>query len=157
MEGKMEFKKIIKHSFTIIGKEGSTKDGPDFVRKLWDEANAHFGEVAFLAKKDQSGVFQGFWGAMSDFSREFKPWEDFSQGLYLAGVEANDNAVPPQGWVKWVIPGFEYIVAKAEEVGFREALAYLSEHDLPLVGAVHEYYCPKENGQMYLFFPIRKL
>lgn len=153
----MEIKKGIKESFAIIGKEGSTKDGPDFIRRLWNEANTHFGEVAHLAKKGQSGNFLGFWGAMSDFSREFKPWEEnFSQGLYLAGVEVVTDAMAPQGWVKWVIPGYEYVYVEAE-YGFPEVLRYLAENNLPLVGAVQEYYCPEENGRMYLFFPIRKL
>lgn len=36
---------------------------------------------------------------MSDFSRSFHPWEDFSKGLYLAGVECSDDAEAPDGWI----------------------------------------------------------
>lgn len=43
--------KIIKESFVVIGKEGSTNDGKGFIKKLWDNANSHFNEVAHLAKK----------------------------------------------------------------------------------------------------------
>ena len=43
--------KVIKKSFVVIGKEGSTLDGEGFIQKLWDDANSHFGEVAHLAKK----------------------------------------------------------------------------------------------------------
>ena len=42
--------KVIKKSFVVIGKEGSTLDGEGFIQKLWDDANSHFGEVAHLAK-----------------------------------------------------------------------------------------------------------
>lgn len=83
----MKVKRCEKESFVIIGKEGSTLDGADFIQKLWEDANSHFGEVQHLAKKDENGDIVGIWGAMSDFSRSFRPWEDFSQGLYLAGVE----------------------------------------------------------------------
>ena len=65
---------------------------------LWDEANSHFGEIAHLAKKDEDGNISGIWGAMSDFSRSFQPWEGFQKGLYLAGVECNEDAKAPDGW-----------------------------------------------------------
>ena len=90
--------KVIKEKFVVIGKEGSTLDGEGFIQKLWDDANSHFSEVAHLAKKDANGGIVGIWGAMSDISRSFKPWEDgFSKGLYLAGVECVDNAEAPDG------------------------------------------------------------
>ena len=54
-----------KPAFAVIGREGSTEDGPGFVQKLWAEANAYFGEVAHLAKLDENGAFAGFWGAMN--------------------------------------------------------------------------------------------
>ncbi len=105
----MKVKKCIKEAFVVIGKEGSTLDGEGFIQKLWMDANSHFGEVAHLAKKDENGNIRGIWGAMSDFSRSFYPWEDFKKGLYLAGVECRDDAEAPSGWTKWVIPGYEYL------------------------------------------------
>ena len=105
--------KVIKKSFVVFGKEGSTLDGEGFIQKLWDDANSHFGEVAHLAKKDANGGIVGIWGAMSDIYRSFKPWEDgFSKGLYLAGVECVDNAEAPEGWTKWIIPDYEYMLLK---------------------------------------------
>lgn len=92
----MEFKKCIKESFAVIGKEGSTDSGEGFIQKLWEDANSHFNEVQHLAKKDGEGNIVGIWGAMSDFSRSFMPWEDgFTRGLYLAGVECGLDAVAP--------------------------------------------------------------
>ncbi|EOS71043.1 MAG: GyrI-like domain-containing protein [Lachnospiraceae bacterium] len=153
----MKIKKCKKESFVVIGKEGSTSDGEDFIQKLWDDANSHFGEVSHLAKKDENGNINGIWGAMSDFSRSFRPWEDFSKGLYLAGVECNEDAEASAGWTKWVIPGYEYIYAERENDGvFPEVIQYLQEHDIALVGAVHDFTCP-QTGKEYMFFPIRKL
>ena len=87
-----------KDAFAVIGREGSTSDGPGFIQKLWADANAHFSEVRALAKRDETGRPVGFWGAMSDCSRSFEPWEDnFSKGLYLAGVECEDGAQAPPG------------------------------------------------------------
>ena len=88
----MVIEKCTKPSFTVIGKQGSTHDGQGFVQRLWEDGNAHFSEVHHLAKKDEKGNLCGVWGAMSDFSLSFRPWEnDFTQGLYLAGVECIDG------------------------------------------------------------------
>ena len=105
----------IKESFAVIGKEGATLDGEGFIQRLWDDANAHFGEVQHLARRDETGNLVGIWGAMSDLTRSFQPWEDqFSRGLYLAGVECGDDAEAPAGWTKWVVPGYEYICVAAD-------------------------------------------
>ncbi len=146
-----------KESFVVIGKEGSTMDGAGFIQKLWDEANSHFGEVAHLAKKDEDGNISGIWGAMSDFSRSFQPWEGFQKGLYLAGAECNEDAKAPDGWTKWVIPGYEYIYVERENDNtFSEVIQYLKDNGIALAGAVHDYTCLK-TGKGYMFFPIRKL
>lgn len=152
----MKIEKCIKESFVVIGKEGSTLDGNDFIQKLWEDANSHFGEVQQLAKKDEHGNIVGIWGAMSDYTRSFKPWTDnFSKGLYLAGVECDDNAEAPEGWTKWVVPGYEYIYTECEDDNtFVQVINYISKNDLTLVGAVHDFICP-ETGKNYMFFPIR--
>lgn len=154
----MKVEKFIKKSFVVIGKEGSTEDGSGFTQRLWSDANSSFGEVAHLAKKDENGNLVGIWGAMSDFSRYFNPWESgFTKGLYLAGVECVDDAEAPEGWTKWVIPGFEYICVECDHDGvFPEMIAYLEENRIPLAGAVHDFTCP-QTGKNYMFFPIRKL
>jgi predicted transcriptional regulator YdeE len=154
----MEIKKCIKESFSVIGKEGSTNDGKGFIQTLWADANSNFAEVAPLAKKDEKGNLLGIWGAMSDLSRSFSPWEDnFTKGLYLAGVEVANNAQAPQGWVKWTIPSYEYIYVKNESQNiFTEVIEYLKENNIKLVGAAHDYNCP-EDGQGYIFFPIGRV
>lgn len=154
----MEVKRCIKEAFTVIGKEGSTADGEGFIQRLWEEANSRFGEVERLAKREEDGGIAGIWGAMSDFSRSFKPWEDgFSRGLYLAGVECRDDAEAPEGWTKWVIPGFEYVYAECEGGDtFPKMIDYLTANDMALAGAVHDFTCPR-TGKQYLFFPVRRL
>lgn len=152
----MNIERCVKSSFVVIGKEGSTSDGPDFIQRLWDDANSHFGEVQHLAKKGESGAISGIWGAMTDFSRTFQPWENFSKGFYLAGVECIDGAEAPDGWTKWVIPSYEYIYVESDDAVFPEVIKYLEDHSTPLVGAVHDFTCPK-TGKQYMYFPIRKL
>lgn len=152
----MQIERCEKESFVVIGKEGKTSDGADFIQRLWDDANSHFGEVEHLTKKDKNGNISGIWGAMSDFSRSFQPWEDFNKGFYLAGVECNDDAEAPAGWTKWVIPAYAYIyVEREDENTFSEALKYLESNDISLAGAVHDFICP-QTGKNYMFFPIRK-
>lgn len=154
----MKLEKCIKESFTVIGKEGSTNDGEGFIARLWEDANTHFQEVAQFAKKDDAGNLLGIWGAMSDFSRSFKPWENgFTQGLYLAGVECRDDSAAPKGWTKWVIPAYEYFYVENEGGDtFSDVIEYLQQNHISLAGAVHDFNCP-ETGKGYMFFPIRRL
>ena len=148
---------IRKSSFVVIGREGSTADGEGFIQKLWAQANAHFNEIEPLAKRDEQGNLAGIWGAMSDFSRSFQPWDDFSRGLYLAGAECVDGAEAPEGWVKWVVPGYEYLAVEAEDGNtFAEMLQYLRENRISLAGAVHDFTCPG-TGKNYMYFPVRRL
>lgn len=153
----MKIEKCLKKSFAVIGKEGSTSDGEGFIKRLWDNANSHFEEIQHLAKVDENGNLVGIWGAMSDFSRSFNPWENFSKGLYLAGVECNDDADAPDGWTKWIIPGYEYIYVECENGDtFSQTIEYLKDNAIALAGAVHDFTCP-QTGKNYMFFPIRKL
>lgn len=151
----MKIEKCIKSSFTVIGKEGSTSDGEGFIQKLWESANSHFSEIRDLAKRNADGELSGVWGIMSDFSRSLRPWENnFSQGLYLAGVECIDCAEAPEGWTKWVIPGYEYLRVECESVDiFPKMIEYLRENKISLAGAVHDFTDPK-TGKNYMFFPI---
>ena len=150
--------RIIKPAFAVIGMEGSTEDGPGFIQALWEKANSRFGEVTHLAKTNPDGSLCGVWGAMSDMSRSFRPWEeDFTHGLYLAGVEVVDNAQPPEGWTRWDIPGYEYIrVENSAPDIFLRTLQALAEQGLSLAGAVHDFTDPS-TGKAYMLFPIRAL
>ena len=157
-EVRMKIEKCTKDAFVVIGKEGSTLDGQGFIQKLWTDANSHFSEVQPLAKKDENGNLVGIWGAMSDCSHSYKPWEEnFSKGLYLAGVECVDDAEAPEGWTKWKIPGYEYLYAEVEsESTFSIVLDYMNTNNIVLAGAVHDFTCPLD-GKNYMFFPIRTI
>jgi hypothetical protein len=88
------------------------------------------------------------------------PWKDFSEGLYLAGAEVLDSAEPPPGWVKWTAPAYEYLFVMAGgqyEEAFTYVLKYMLENSIELAGAVFDHICTEENGQLYLFFPVRRL
>ncbi len=153
----MKIEKITRESFTVIGKEGSTRDGEGFIRKLWQDANAHFDQIADLAKRDENGNLAGIWGAMTDFSRSFRPWEDFKNGLYLAGAECRDNAEAPEGWTRWVVPASEYLAVECEDGNtFTDMLKYMEENGIPLAGAVYDFTSP-ETGKNYMYFPVRRL
>ncbi|MBR2287631.1 MAG: GyrI-like domain-containing protein [Clostridia bacterium] len=152
----MGVSRVVKQTFTVIGIEGSTKDGNGFIEKLWNEANARFEEIKDLCKRDEDGAFVGFWGAMSDFSHSFKPWEGFSQGLYLAGAECVDNAEAPSGWTKWVVPSFEYLRFDGQVYAFEQAMKYVRDNGFSLAGAVHDFTDP-HTGRGYLYVPIKRL
>ena len=145
-------------AFAVIGKEGSTNDGEGFIARLCEDANSHFDEVAALAVKDENGNLLGIWGAMSDMSRSFQPWEDgFTRGLYLAGVQCELNQQAPEGWTKWIIPAYEYLYTECTEPDtFARMIAYMQDNNIVLAGAVHDFTCP-QTGKNFMFFPIRKL
>ena len=151
----MNIERITLPAVAVIGREGFTSDGPGFIQRLWADANAHFAEIEPLVRRNADGAFAGFWGAMTDFSRAFLPWENnFSEGLYLAGAECNPSAQPPEGWTKWIIPAFEYL--KAENADFAAVLAHMKENGLPLAGAVHDFTDPA-TGRNYMLFPIKRI
>lgn len=152
----MSVSRVVKRAFTVIGIEGSTDDGDGFIQNLWHEANARFEEIQDLCKRDENGDFVGFWGAMSDFSRGFKPWEGFSRGFYLAGAECEDEAEAPDGWTKWVVPSFEYLCFDCETFAFGQALDYVKDHGFSLAGAAHDFTDPR-TGAGYIYIPIKKL
>ena len=87
------------------------------------------GYASVTREYDEEGNLLGIWGAMSDLSRSFLPWEDgFTKGLYLAGVECVDDAEAPDGWTKWVIPGYEYLYVECEGGDtFPQVIKYLEE------------------------------
>lgn len=155
----MDIQRCTRGSFSVIGKLGSTRDGDGFIRGLWNEANSHFSQVEALAKR-HNGQLAGTWGLMSDFTGKFLPWsEGLSQGLYLAGVEVEDEAKAPESWTKWVVPAFEYVYLPVDGE-YREALeaglGYIRDENLELAGAIQEFNCQEEH-KMYLFFPIGRV
>ena len=146
---------------SVIGMEGEAGPGYNPAPALWEKANARFSEVEALALRGDSGTPVGVWGAMTDLSRSFLPWEDgFTRGLYLAGVQVPSEAQPPAGWVKWTLPAFVCLRVRVEEdyaAAFQTGLDELEQRGLSLVGAVQECQYPAEAGQMYLFFPFKRL
>ena len=72
----MKVENYRKESFFVIGKEGSTEDGADFVRNLWAEANAHFSEmkksVKKIIKNRKDTLFEDF---LSGRTRKADAWK----------------------------------------------------------------------------------
>ena len=126
------------------------------IKKVSNEEKLEF--INKSRKSYEEGNIAGIWGAMSDFKRTFNPWENyFSKGLYLAGVECKEDAIAPKGWVKWVIPAYEYVYVEVEdEETFSDVIYYLEDEGIELVGSVHDYVDPS-TGINYMYFPIRKL
>ena len=143
----------------IIGKEGFCTREKNTVQELWQEARSHFGEIADLGMKNADGSFVGFWGAMSDETLSFLPWtDDFTKGLYLAGLEVYEDTPVPDGWAKWVMPARRYIVTDAAPERYAETFRYVIDSLIPqlgmkLAGAVCDFTEPA-TGQNKLFFPV---
>ena len=75
----------------------------------------------------------------------------------LGVLECEEQAEAPEGWTKWVIPGYEYLYVEVEGADtFPQVIGYLEENQIPLVGAVHDFTCP-ETGKNYMFFPIQRI
>lgn len=151
-----------KSSFSVIGKlgHGHTEEASKWIPPLWQEANIYFNEIRPLAKTDQEGNLVGLWGAMSDINETFERWSD--QGKYLAGCEVLDQSMAPEGWTKWIIPSYKYVVIQCDQQNYQEKFAYMLHTYLPskgysIVAAVHEFYRPNEtDGSIYLYFPVEK-
>lgn len=153
----MALRLVQKGAFSVIGRLGATREGPGFIERLWQEANAHFPEIEPLALREADGRFSGFWGLMSDEGMRFLPWEEnFTRGLYLAGAEVPPDALPPAGWVKWTAPASEYAAVPAGPEAFEKTLAALKAQGLRLVGAVYDFTDPG-TGEAFQYFPVRRL
>ena len=143
----------------IIGKEGLCTKEKNVVQDLWQQANSNFNDIADLGMKNADGSYAGFWGAMSDETMSFMPWTDnYSKGLYLAGVEAYEDTPVPAGWVKWVMPARKYLITEVSLASYEETFRNVINHLIPelrmkLVGAVCDFTEPA-TGQNKLFFPI---
>ena len=143
----------------IIGKEGLCTKEKNVVQDLWQQANSGFSEIADLGMKNADGSFVGFWGAMSDETMSFLPWtENFSRGLYLAGVEVYEDTAVLDGWAKWVMPARKYLVTDVTPESYKETFGYvisslISELGMKLTGAVCDFTEPA-TGQNKLFFPV---
>ena len=143
----------------IIGQEGFCTKDNNVVQELWEQARLRFGEVAGLGMRNPDGSYVGFWGAMSDETRSFLPWtEDFSRGLYLAGIEVYEDTTVPAGWVKWVMPARKYLVTEVEPGRYEETFRTVIDRLIPalgmkLAGAVCDFTEPA-TGQNKLFFPV---
>ena len=143
----------------VIGREGLCTKERNVVRELWEQANLHFCEVADLGMKNPDGSYVGFWGAMSDETRSYLPWtDDFSRGLYLAGVEAYEDTAAPAGWVRWVMPARKYLVTEVDPDHYEESFRTVIDRLIPelgikLAGAVCDYTEPA-TGRNKLFFPV---
>ena len=143
----------------IIGKAGLCTKEKNVVQDLWQQANSNFRDVADLGMKNADGSFVGFWGAMSDETLSFLPWtDDFSRGLYLAGVEVYENTPVPDGWVKWVLPPRKYIVTDVAPENYGEVFRNVINSLIPglgmkLAGAACDFIGPA-TGQNKLFFPV---
>ena len=145
----------------IIGKEGLCTKEKNVVQELWQQANSCFNDIADLGMKNADGSFVGFWGAMSDESMSFLPWTDnFSRGLYLAGIEVYEDAEAPAGWVKWVMPARKYLVTEVTTESYGETFGtviskLIPELGMKLAGAVCDFTEPA-TGQNKLFFPVER-
>ena len=143
----------------IIGKEGLCTKEKNVVKDLWQQANSNFSEIANLGMKNADGSFVGFWGAMSDETLSFLPWtDDFSRGLYLAGIEVYEDTEVPEGWVKWVMPARKYLVTGVQPENYGEIFGYvinclIPEIGMKLAGAACDFTEPA-TGQNQLFFPV---
>jgi len=158
-----DIREIDKAAFVVLGKEsaGKSENAMEWITPLWKEAHEHFSEILSFAKKDVSGRLAGFWGAMTDMDRTDHPWRD-GEGRYLAGCEAVEDAVAPEGWSRWRIPGFRYAVIRCTMRTYAEAIRcltkeYMPRHGYLLMGAIQEYYAPgNAPGELELWFPIEK-
>lgn len=149
----MKYEIVDKEAFSVIGREGSSEEGPGVIRRLWSELQDHFAEIGpVVLQKD--GKLLGLWGLMSDFSRSSKPWEDnFTKGLYLAGVECKPGSFA-KGWKVWDMPAATYLKVDCEDgYPFKEGLARIQMMGLELSGAVLDFTDPLTQKN-YLFFPV---
>ena len=153
-------KYVYKDAFAVIGKagQGSAENPQTWVMPLWDNANANFGEIARLVRKNESGA-PLIWGAMNDIEESNKRWGEVGfgdTGKYMAGGEADVNTKAPAGWTKWIIPAQTYLVASCTMDEYGEVFGQIADKlGGKIVGSVHEFYPEPGNPNVLdVYFPI---
>lgn len=144
-------------AFSVVGIEGFSKQGVDFIPALWEKAEQKIADVAPSLRRE--GPLPIAWGLRSDFLHRLLPWEnDYQEGLYLAGFELeNDRLIPPEGWTKWDLPPRKYLVmalAGDDRGSFLRGFQEIQKRGYALVGAVCDH---AEKGGRFLYFPIEAL
>lgn len=151
----MTKKYLFKDTFAVIGKagQGSSENPQGWILPLWDEANAHFGEIAELVHKNESGI-PSIWGAMNDADEQNKRWDN--TGKYMPGGETDVDATAPEGWTKWIIPAQTYMVISCTMDEYGDVFGKITnDPDIKIVGTVHERYPePGNSSVLELWFPI---
>ena len=86
-------------------------------------------------------------------------WTDnFSRGLYLAGIEVYEVTPVPDGWTKWVMPARRYLVTEVTPQSYGGTFDHvinslIPEPGMKLAGAVCDFTDPA-SGKNKLFFPV---
>ena len=156
----MTTKYVYKDAFAVIGKagQGPAENPHLWILPLWDDANKCFGEIAELVRKNEDGA-PLIWGAMNDINESNKRWGEAGfddTGKYMAGGEADIDAVAPKGWTKWIIPAQTYLVASCSMDEYGEVFEKIaSKFGNKIVGSVHEFYPePGNSAVLDVYFPI---
>jgi len=151
---------MYKDAFAVIGKmgQGSADNAKEWILPLWDDAVSNFKEVEHLIRKHESGE-PIFWGAGNDVGESNKRWgwgglND--EGKFMAGGEADLDAIPPDGWSKWVIPAQTYVVASCTADDLIKVFADIVEKfGERIVGCEHEFYPEPGNDDVIdMYVPI---
>ena len=156
----IEIKECHFEAFTVIGLVGDDSAGPGFIGKLWQDINTKGKSIMHLAKKDEDGQIMGAWGLMNDETLSFlPPGQKSAKTIYMAGIETEDNARPPKGFTKWVVPESDYLYAPAGQNKLdtiKSILRYAGENEWVPASCAFDFMPPDSNGEKYLFLPVKK-
>lgn len=147
-------------AFSVIGKLGSTQDGPDFINGLIKSANENFEEISSLVLKKADGSLKGVWGLMSGNLGKLEPWgNNFTEGQYLYGAECGDYAKAPEGWARWNVPARSYFVKITTIENYKKDFYdyvnyYIPVQGYKLIGAAFDREDPNNEKNISIYFPV---
>ena len=151
---------MYKDTFAVIGKMGQgTAVNPEiWVDPLWEAAKSNIKEVESLVRKGENGT-PLFWGAYNDMAESNKRWGEDGMsdtGKFMAGCEADPDAIPLEGWSKWIIPAQTYLVAPCTvDDGVKVYTDIADKFGDRIVGNFHEFYPdPSNPNALEFYIPI---
>ncbi len=155
----MNIKKCTLEPFVVIGLVKENNGMYDTNSALWEELNRKGQSIRHLAKKDDDGDIMGAWGLLSNDKTPFRPTANpLAKTLYMAGLEVEDNAKAPKGFVKWIVPGGDFLYAPVEEQKMStlgQILLWAKENGLEPNGYPYDF-MPPDGGMMYIFLPVKE-
>ena len=122
----MGIEEITLPAIDIVGHyaQGRVDSYKHWTSKVWQACVEDFLSVSRIIKRNGMNV-AGVWGLRRNKLTEWTTWGQ-DLGAYMVGFELKEpiNEIP-EGWIRWQVPSYKYIVAKTSKENYDKVYEYI--------------------------------